>query len=117
QGFSLDDLPYRAAFFPFGPVYAFSLLAIIMVGQGYGTIWPTFDASGFVSTYLAIPLFLIFWLVWKFVKKTQWIKLDDIDLITGSIIELERNGEIHVFPPEEPGKWKRYLQWMRRKNE
>ncbi|KAJ1666233.1 hypothetical protein EV178_002474 [Coemansia sp. RSA 1646] len=117
QGYSLDDLPYRAAFFPFGPVYSFTLLAIIMIGQGYGTIWPTFDAASFVSTYLAIPLFLIFWLGWKFVKKTKWVKLEDIDLVTGSIIEMERNGEIQVFPPEKPGQWKRYLQWMRRKNE
>ncbi|KAJ2526456.1 Basic amino-acid permease, partial [Coemansia sp. RSA 1933] len=82
---------------------------------GYGTIWPTFDASQFVSTYLAVPLFLIFWLAWKFVKKTKWTRLEDIDLVTGSIIEMERNGEIQIFPPEEPGKWRRYLRWMRRK--
>ncbi|KAJ2515345.1 hypothetical protein H4217_005228 [Coemansia sp. RSA 1939] len=115
QGHDPNHLPYRAAFFPFGPVYAFSLLAVIMVGQGYSTIWPTFDASGFVSTYLAIPLFLLFWLTWKYVKKTEWVSLVDIDLDTGSIIEMERNGDIKVFSPDEDTKqsrWKKCLRFI-----
>ncbi|KAI9505456.1 amino acid permease/ SLC12A domain-containing protein [Coemansia spiralis] len=100
QGYDLNDLPYRAAFFPFGPVYACVLLAVIVIGQGYGTIWPKFDALNFVSTYLALPLFFIFWLGWKLIKKSKWIKLMDVDLI---------------FPNEVPGRWKTYFAWMRRR--
>ncbi|KAJ2358929.1 hypothetical protein IWW50_002814 [Coemansia erecta] len=116
QGYNLDDLPYKAAFFPFGPVYACTLLAIIIIGQGYGTIWPSFDAVSFVSTYLAIPLFLVFWLGWKFVKKTKWIKLVDIDLTSGTLMEMERNGDIEVFAPEESRGWQRYVRWFHRKS-
>ncbi|KAJ2307248.1 hypothetical protein IWW55_001070 [Coemansia sp. RSA 2706] len=117
QGYDLNDLPYRAGFFPFGPVYACTLLAIIIIGQGYGTIWPTFDAVGFVSTYLAIPLFLVFWLGWKFVKKTKWIKLMDIDLTTGSLLEMERNGDIEIFPLPENAGWRKYVRWFHRKSD
>ncbi|KAJ2303263.1 hypothetical protein IWW55_003016, partial [Coemansia sp. RSA 2706] len=116
-GYDLNDLPYRAGFFPFGPVYACTLLAIIIIGQGYGTIWPKFDAVGFVSTYLAIPLFLVFWLGWKFVKKTKWIKLMDIDLTTGSLLEMERNGDIEIFPPPENAGWRKYVRWFHRKSD
>ncbi|KAJ2615473.1 hypothetical protein H4S08_001207, partial [Coemansia sp. RSA 1365] len=33
QGYDLNDLPYRAGLFPFGPVYACTLLVIIIIGQ------------------------------------------------------------------------------------
>ncbi|KAJ2033766.1 hypothetical protein GGI01_002076 [Coemansia sp. RSA 376] len=115
QGYDVKDLPYRAAFFPFGPIYALSLLVVIIFGQGYGTIWPKFDALGFVSTYLALPLFLIFWLTWKYTKKTKWVNMLDIDLTTGSLLEMERNGDIDIFPPEGPWTWKKYFRWMQRK--
>ncbi|KAJ2222087.1 hypothetical protein H4R99_006713 [Coemansia sp. RSA 1722] len=116
QGYDLADLPYKAAFFPFGPIYACVLLTIIIIGQGYSTIWPKFDALSFVSTYLALPLFLIFWLGWKYTKKTRWVKLMDIDLTTGSLMELERNGEVEIFPPDAPWSWRKYLRWMHRKS-
>ncbi|KAI7833568.1 putative lysine-specific permease transmembrane protein [Kickxella alabastrina] len=116
QGYDLDDLPYMASLFPFGPIYACCLLIIIIIGQGYGTIWPTFDALSFVSTYLAIPLFLIFWLGWKYYKKTKWVKLMDIDLVSGTLIELERAGDVEIFPADGPGVWKRYFRWIHRKS-
>ncbi|KAJ1726037.1 hypothetical protein LPJ61_005464 [Coemansia biformis] len=115
QGYDLKDLPYRAILFPFGPIYACTLLVIIIIGQGYGTIWPKFDAVNFVSTYLAIPLFVIIWLVWKYTKKTKWIKLVDVDLTTGSLLELERNGEIELFPEPGESRWKKYIRWPHRK--
>ncbi|KAJ2801774.1 hypothetical protein H4R21_002672 [Coemansia helicoidea] len=115
QGYDMNDLPYRAMLFPFGPIYACTLLAIIIIGQGYGTIWPEFNAVSFVSTYLALPLFLIVWLVWKYTKKTKWVKLADVDLISGSLLELERNGEIQVFDEPDERKWKKYLRWPLRK--
>ncbi|KAJ1954703.1 hypothetical protein EC988_002287 [Linderina pennispora] len=114
QGYDVKDLPYRAALFPFGPMYACFLLTVIIIGQGYGTIWPSFDAAGFVSTYLALPLFLIFWLGWKYYKKTKWVSLMECDLVTGTLLEMERNGEIEVFPPEQPGRLKRMLRFRGR---
>ncbi|KAJ2210896.1 hypothetical protein IW143_004113 [Coemansia sp. RSA 520] len=116
QGYSLDDLPYVASFFPFGPVYACTLLVIIIIGQGYSTIWPKFDAVSFVSTYLAIPLFLVFWLTWKLTKRTKWIKLMDIDLTSGTLLEMEQNGDIEVFAQEEGG-WRKYTKWFHRKSD
>ncbi|KAI8320303.1 lysine-specific permease [Martensiomyces pterosporus] len=116
QGYDVNDLPYRAALFPFGPMYACFLLVVIIFGQGYGTIWPQFDALNFVSTYLALPLFFIFWAGWKYYKKTKWISLMDADLTTGTLLEMERNGDIDVFPPEPPKSWKKYTSWMHRKS-
>ncbi|KAJ2722460.1 hypothetical protein GGI07_003295 [Coemansia sp. Benny D115] len=114
QGYDLSILPYRAAWFPFGPVYACVLLAIIIIGQGYSTIWPTFDALSFVSTYLPLPLFAMFWLGWKYLKKTAWVKLADADLESHTLLEMERSGEIATHSPQPRRSWKTYLRWVRR---
>lgn len=119
QGYDINDLPYRAAWYPFGPVYAIVLLTVIIIGQGYATIWPKFDTLGFVSTYLALPLFVIFWLGWKFTKKTKVVKLMEIDLDSGTLLEMERNGEVKIYPPSGPWTIKKYFRWagkLRKRN-
>lgn len=35
QGHDLKELPYKARFFPFGPLFAFALCMIVIVGQNY----------------------------------------------------------------------------------
>ena len=36
QGKDLNDLPYKAKWFPFGPIFAFALCVIVILGQNYG---------------------------------------------------------------------------------
>ncbi|KAJ1939848.1 hypothetical protein FBU59_003988 [Linderina macrospora] len=115
QGFDIKDLPYRAALFPFGPMYACFLLTIIIVGQGYSTFTPKFDAQGFFSTYIALPLFVIMWLGWKYYKKTKFVKLDEADVTHGTLLEMERNGEIEIFP-YSPGLTDRVINFVLRRN-
>lgn len=65
QGNSLNDLPYRAKLFPFGPLFAFVLCAVIVLGQFYvlaqsdGISW-----HGILLSYSSIPLFFALWL-WR----------------------------------------------------
>ncbi|KAJ1946520.1 hypothetical protein EC988_005536 [Linderina pennispora] len=115
QGFDIKDLPYRAALYPFGPIYACCLLAVIIIGQGYGTFTPTFDALSFFSTYIALPLFVIMWLGWKFFKKTKVVRLDEADVSSGTLLEMERNGEIEIFP-YTPGITDRIVNFVLRRN-
>src|SRR5256885_15949232 len=35
QGLDLNQLPYRASWFPFGPIFAFVLCMVITLGQNY----------------------------------------------------------------------------------
>ena len=78
QGKSLADLPYRAKWFPFGPLFALILCAIVIIGQGYyaigedGIDWMTLTAS-----YIGIPLFLLFWLSYKWKYKTKVLKPEE----------------------------------------
>jgi lysine-specific permease len=76
QGKTLGDLPYRARWFPFGPLFAFGLCMIIMLGQNYTAFTgPHFDWKGIVASYIGIPLFLAIWLGYKYKHKTRVVAL------------------------------------------
>ncbi len=83
QGLTLDGLSYRAKWFPFGPIFAAALCTAIILGQNYNA----FVESGvrwhdMAVAYAGIPVFLAFFLGYKYVKKTKIIPLAEVDLGT-----------------------------------
>ncbi|MED1488512.1 amino acid permease [Bacillus smithii] len=79
QGYKLEDLPYRAKLFPFGPIFAFVLCTIVILGQNYSAfIGDKIDWHGILVSYIGIPVFLVFWFGYKIVKKTKVISLKDV---------------------------------------
>lgn len=85
QGRDLNDLPYRARWFPFGPIFAFVLCIIVIVGQNYQAFTgDQIDWSGALVAYLSVPLFLVLWLGYKFVKKTKVVPLHECDFTPSS---------------------------------
>ena len=81
QGYDLNDLPYRAKFFPFGPLFAFVVCLIVVLGQNYSAfIGGTIDWYGVIVSYIGLPLFLALWIGYKIKNKTKVIKLTDCDL-------------------------------------
>ncbi|KAI8323543.1 lysine-specific permease [Martensiomyces pterosporus] len=86
QGYRVEDLPYKSFMFPLCPIFAGVLLFIVIFGQGYPAFQNGFDSTLFFSAYIGIPAFIIVYAVWKVVKKTKWVKLDEVDVITDSWI-------------------------------
>ncbi|TCW35778.1 lysine:proton symporter (AAT family) [Laceyella sacchari] len=81
QGRDLADLPYKAKWFPFGPLFAFTLCLIVIVGQNYqALLGQTIDWYGLLVSYIGIPVFLAFYLGYKWTKKTKLIPLDKCEL-------------------------------------
>ena len=88
QGVELESLPYRALWFPLGPLFAFILCLLIMLGQDYVAFTkPQIDWNGVVATYIGIPLFLLFWLGYKLRNKTRLVPLEEIDYSGGRLAE------------------------------
>ncbi|WP_426449361.1 amino acid permease [Paenibacillus sp. S-38] len=78
QGKSLDDLPYRAKWFPFGPILAGVLCTIVIIGQSIGAFSEgKIDWAYLVASYIGIPIFLIFWLSYKIKHKTKVLKPEE----------------------------------------
>jgi lysine-specific permease len=84
QGFKVEDLPFRARLFPFGPIFAFLVCSFVLIGQGYSTWTATpIDPVALVACYVGVPIVVILYAVYKIVKKTKYIPLAEVDLVTG----------------------------------
>jgi lysine-specific permease len=80
QGRDLNQLHYRAKWFPFGPLFAFFLCLVVILGQNYGAFTgDKIDWNGILVSYIGLPLFLITWLGYKFVCKTKVVPLEECD--------------------------------------
>ncbi|CAK20174.1 amino acid permease [Listeria welshimeri] len=82
QGHNLNELKYKAKFFPFGPILALILCILVIVGQDYvAFLKPEFTNPAWWQkigiSYIGLPIFLIFWLTFKFTNKTKVIPLED----------------------------------------
>lgn len=81
QGRKLSDLHYKARWFPFGPIFAFVLCFVVILGQNMAAFTSgRIDWYGIVVSYISIPLFLAVWLGYKWVKHTKVIPLLEVDL-------------------------------------
>jgi lysine-specific permease len=81
QGKDLNELPYRAKWFPLGPILAFLACLFIVLAQN----WQAFtgnviDWQGVLVSYIGIPVFLIVWLGYKFKHKTKVVSYKEMDL-------------------------------------
>jgi lysine-specific permease len=78
QGRRLAELPYRAGWFPFGPVFAFVLCSIVMIGQGYAQFLSgAVDWVGVAAAYIGLPLFFALYMGYKIKHRTRLIRLQD----------------------------------------
>jgi len=78
QGRDINDFPYKARWFPFGPLFAFALCMVVIIGQNFKAFTgETIDWYGVLVSYIGIPLFLGIWLGYKFVYKTKVIPLQE----------------------------------------
>ncbi len=83
QGMDLNKLKYKAKLFPLGPILAFILCIVVVLGQGLSYLQQeTIDISGLIAAYIGIPIFIVLWIVYKVKHKTKMVSLEDVDLNT-----------------------------------
>ena len=81
QGLDPKLLPYKARLFPFGPLFAFTVCMIVVIGQNYNAFMgDTIDWYGVLVSYIGIPLFLLLWFGYKIKHKTKMLPLEQCDL-------------------------------------
>ena len=86
QGHDLSELKYHAKWFPLGPILAFVLCILVIVGQDLKS-FANFDWQAIGVTYMSVPLFFILFLYYKIRHKTKLIPLEEIDLKRPDISE------------------------------
>ena len=79
QNHDLNELKYRAKWFPFGPLFAFVLSIVVILGQDINSLINlNWQAIGI--TYMSVPLFIVLFAYYKIKYKTKLIPLEEIDL-------------------------------------
>lgn len=98
-----------------------------MIAQFYTAMWPiggSPDAAAFFESYLAAPLAIFLYLVWKIysyfkipANNPLWVPLDKIDVYTGMRAD-QRNGSVVALQKEEDealknrGVGQKIMDWL-----
>lgn len=78
QGRDLNDLKYKAKWFPLGPILAFAMCVIVILGQNYQAFLTSeIDWYGIAVSYIGLPIFLVLWLGYKLIHKTKVVPLKE----------------------------------------
>lgn len=86
------SVPYRSRFQPYAAYICLPIFIFLLLCNGFTVFYPgQFTVSGFLTTYLGIPIFLILWLGHKLIaaRSEPWMyKADSVDL-AGGLAEVE----------------------------
>ena len=83
QNQSLEELPFKALWYPYGTYAALAANVFLIFFQGYTAFLNPFSATDFVINYILLPVFLLLLLGFKLWKKTKWVKAEEMDVWTG----------------------------------
>ncbi|KAM3578568.1 hypothetical protein VKS41_008953 [Umbelopsis sp. WA50703] len=109
QGRSLKDLPYRAPLFPIGCYIAIILGLVVLVSDIYYAVTTTpFEAVNIIGVLIGLPFFFIFFLAWKIIKRTKFVRASEADLDTGRSVFIVEDAENE---PKRPW-WKKILSFL-----
>lgn len=100
QKISRDTLPYKAPLQPYLSYFTFFMFSVIILLSAFTVfINGQWSASVFVTTYISVPLFVIVWLGYKLWTRCKFVRLDEMDFVTGrrAIEEIDEQHE-HIKP-------------------
>jgi amino acid transporter len=86
QGRPIDELPYTSTVGVIGSWVGLIINCVVLVAQFWIALFPIGkdpSPSAFFQSYLAAPVVIVFYLFWKFYKKTPFVHTRDIDVDTG----------------------------------
>ncbi|TQB69762.1 hypothetical protein MPDQ_001386 [Monascus purpureus] len=84
-------LPFKNWTYPFGPIIAVVLNIVLILVQGWSCFSPRFKVVDFFSYYIEIPIMIVMFLGWKLVKRTRFVRVNEMDLVTDRFDLSENN--------------------------
>jgi amino acid transporter len=86
QGHTLDELAFKAPLGIVGSCLGLVLNILCLIAQFYIAVSPVRGSPSvavFFQSYLAVPVVILFYVVWKIWKRTPFRRPATIDLVTG----------------------------------
>lgn len=118
NGYTLDQLPFRSQAGVFGSWVGFMLNVLVLIAQFWTGIAPVPNQDGtrvtgaaaltenFFAAYLTVPIVLLFYIVYKILYKTPFMRSKDMDLKTG-IRQLDLR-ELQAEDEAEKAQWPKW---------
>ncbi|KAH9851886.1 general amino acid permease 1 [Lenzites betulinus] len=101
QGLDRTKLVYHSKLQPYLAYWGIFWISLFILINGFAVFWD-FNASGFLTAYINIPLFFALYIGWKLVKRTKVWKPHEMDFVTG--IPTIEETEIPEEPPRTLGE-------------
>lgn len=102
QGIDRKRLHYWNPLQPWLSIWGLAWCIFFILINGFSVFWG-FTAAGFLTAYINIPLFFSLYFGYKYVKKTEIWKPEEMDFVTGIPTPEETEGP--YYPPE--GFWQK----------
>ena len=110
-------LPFKNWTYPYGPIFAIVLNSVLVLVQGWTAFSPKFSPVDFVSFYVEIAIMVVMFIAWKLVKRTKFVRLHEMDLVTDRAAFVPRNhidGQAVDSASESSGKGFTRNPWVRK---
>ncbi|KXH31027.1 amino acid permease [Colletotrichum simmondsii] len=111
QGFTLDQIPYKNPWGVWGSAVGLFLNVICLIATFYNALYPSPnaqpDATAFFQAYLAAPIVLFLYLLWKLISRDWrlYVPLREVDLKSGVVL---------ADPSDEPAEVKTWANLPKR---
>ena len=79
QGHDVNQLPFKAALYPLGPIIALVMCLVVIAGQNLEAFTGKADFVSLLTAYIGLPLFLALWLGHKLITKAPAVKPEEAD--------------------------------------
>jgi amino acid transporter len=102
QGLTRDSHPYKAPFQPYLSWFGFISFNLILLFNGFPVfIKGNWETSTFITAYIGIIIFIGSFVFWKLLKRTKWVRLEDIDFMSGRrALDAMEAADAERFKPE-----------------
>jgi len=99
HGIDRDTLPYKAPFQPYASYFGIFFINLIIFFNGFQVFLAgSWNVNTFITAYICLPIFLIFYLGWKIAKRPKFVRIQDMDFTTG-------RRELNEMDEEESAKY------------
>ena len=93
-----NTFAYKAPFQPYASYFGIFFVTMITLFNGFEVfLHGKWNVDTFITAYICLPIFFVFYLFWKIVKRPKFVRIPDMDFHTGRRELDESESLIFVF--------------------
>jgi len=99
HGIDRNTLPYKAPLQPYASYFGILFITMVIFFNGFQVFLAhSWNVNNFITAYICLPIFLVFYIFWKILKRPIFVRIPDMDFTTG-------RRELNEMDEEEKAKF------------